>query len=165
MRYSRSSKMKVISLTATLISLIWLISETIQALESVNSCDGISNEMRSQICVSGQCPLNCGYTNSSQYFQCDQVCVVHPCPSLNCKTSNCIQRCLSGGCNSLACSSADCTQTCLGNCSEVTCTVTAKCNQQCERGHCGLRAIGGDVAEQICAENCGLECSEGRCIL
>ena len=117
--------------------------------------------MRSQICLTGQCPLNCGYANSSEYSQCDQVCVLKPCAALNCKTSSCVQRCLSGACNSLACSSGDCTQTCLGNCTDVNCTVTAKCFQQCEMGYCGMHAIGGGVVEQTCAENCGMECSEG----
>lgn len=159
--YSKSSKMKTVVLTASILLFVLSATNSVHTQETANSCDGISNDMRSQICLSGQCPLKCGYVNSSQYSQCDQVCVLKPCASLSCKTSNCVQRCLSGGCNTMMCSSTDCTQTCLGNCTAVNCTATSKCNQQCEKGKCNLLAIGGGVTEQTCAENCGLKCSEG----
>lgn len=147
----------------------------------IDSCDGISNNtLRSQICLSGKCPFICGSPNDSEYSKCDQVCVVEPCASLSCNSSDCFQRCLVGGCDSLECSSGDCTQTCLGNCSLLNCTVTSKCNQHCEKGHCGLRASGSGTVVQSCAEKCsdvictaddceqscegegcGLECSKG----
>ena len=153
--------MKTVVLTAVVFLVLLSFVESASGA-GIDSCDGISNETRSQICLSGQCPLNC--TNSSQYSQCDQVCVVKPCDALSCNSSNCLQRCLSGGCNSLVCSSADCTQTCLGNCSEINCTVTARCNQQCEKGYCGLRAMGSGVVEQTCAENCkDVKCKADKC--
>ena len=151
----------IIQLTASILLFALSVTRSVLSQETANSCDGISNDMRSQICLSGQCPLTCGYVNSSQYSQCDQVCVLKSCASLSCKTSNCVQRCLSGGCNKMTCSSTDCTQTCLGNCTAVNCTATSKCNQQCERGQCDLLAIGGGITEQSCEENCGLKCSEG----
>ena len=132
----------------------------------VNSCDGISNETRSQICLSGQCPLDCDHSsNSSDYLlTCDQVCLEKPCVELKCNSSDCLQRCLTGECKSLLCSGDECTQTCLGNCSEVNCTVQAKCNQQCEKGHCGLHAMGVGVVEQTCAENCAnIKCTADNC--
>ena len=176
--------MKTIALTAVALLLILFFTETVFATQPISSCDAISNETRSQICLSGQCPLDCDHSNSSEYASCDQVCVVEPCAALSCNSSKCLQRCLSGGCNSLSCFGDDCTQTCQGVCSEVNCTVKAKCNQQCEKGQCGLYAIGGGVAEQNCAENCkdvkckadkcrqactgegcGLECSKGMCYI
>ena len=176
--------MKTIALIVVALLVILSFTETVFATQPISLCDGISNETRSQICLSGQCPLDCDHSNTSEYTSCDQVCVVKPCAALGCNSSNCLQRCLSGGCKSLSCFGDDCTQTCLGNCSEVNCTVKAKCNQQCEKGQCGLHAIGSGVAEQNCAENCndvkckadkcrqactgegcGLECSKGMCYI
>ena len=148
--------------TSFLLVLLSLL-QSVFAQDFINSCDGILNGTRSQICLSGQCPLRC-YTNPSNDQSCDQVCVVQPCAALSCNSTNCLQHCLSGGCKSLVCTGADCTQTCLGNCSEINCTVTAKCNQQCEKGHCGLRGMGYGVVEQTCAENCkDVKCKADRC--
>ena len=125
----------------------------------VDSCDSIVDDTRSQICLSGQCPLDCNHP-----ITCDQVCVMNSCDSLTCNSSSCLQRCLSGDCNSLMCTGDDCTQTCLRNCSEVNCTVKAKCNQQCEKGHCDLRAMGAGKVEQTCAENCSdVKCMADKC--
>ena len=155
--------MNTIASKASFLLVLLSLLQSIFAQDPISSCDGISNGTRSQICLSGKCPLRC-YTNSSDDPNCDQVCVVQPCAALSCNSTNCLQRCLSGGCNSLVCTGADCTQTCLGNCSEINCTVTAKCNQQCERGHCGLRGMGYGVVEQTCAENCkDVKCKADRC--
>ena len=155
--------MNTIASKASFLLVLLLFLQSVFAQDPISSCDGISNGTRSQICLSGQCPLRC-YTNSSNDPNCDQVCVVQPCAALSCNSTNCLQRCLSGGCNSLVCTGADCTQTCLGNCSEINCTVTAKCNQQCEKGHCGLRGMGYGVVEQTCAENCkDVKCKADRC--
>ena len=143
--------MNTIASKASFLLVLLLFLQSVFAQDPISSCDGISNGTRSQICLSGQCPLRC-YTNSSNDPNCDQVCVVQPCAALSCNSTNCLQRCLSGGCNSLVCTGADCTQTCLGNCSEINCTVTAKCNQQCEKGHCGLRGMGYGVVEQRTAK-------------
>ena len=173
--------MKITLVPAALI-LVSLLTESVHAqTQGIDSCDGISNNtVRSQICLSGKCPFTCGSSNESAYSKCDQVCVVEPCASLSCNSSDCFQRCLAGGCDSLHCSSGECTQTCMGNCSRVNCTVTSKCNQQCEKGYCGLHASGDGVVVQNCAEKCddvkceaddcrqvcegvgcGLECSKG----
>ena len=174
--------MKITSLASTLILVISLFIVTIHAqTQGIGSCDEIANNtVRAQICLSGECPFICGSANESAYTKCDQVCVVEPCASLSCNSSDCFQRCLAGGCDSLHCSSDDCTQTCMGNCSLVNCTVTSKCHQQCEKGYCGLHASGDAVVVQNCAEKCsdvkceaddcrqacegeecGLECSKG----
>lgn len=172
--------MKSSSLAASLLLIILLSTESQHVEGQGGSCEQISNTTRSQICLTGNCPLQCGSANSSEYSQCDQVCVVKPCSALTCNSTNCFQRCLTGKCNSLDCSGGECTQTCLGNCSEVNCTVMSKCNQQCEKGHCGLHARGAGVVVQNCAEKCsdvkceaddcgqvcegdgcGLECSKG----
>ena len=175
------STMRTTSLAAPLILVISLFIAAVHAQnQGVTSCDQIANTVRAQICLSGDCPFTCGSADESAYSKCDQVCVVEPCPSLSCNSSDCFQRCLVGGCQSLHCSSDDCTQTCMGNCSRVNCTVTSKCNQQCEKGHCGLHASGNGVVVQNCAEmcndvkckandcrqvcegeGCGLECSKG----
>ena len=175
------STMRTTSLTASLILVISLFIATVHAQnQGIDRCDGITNNTRSQICLSGKCPFTCGSVNESAYSKCDQVCVEEPCASLSCNSSECFQRCLAGGCESLHCSSDDCTQTCMGNCSRVNCTMTSKCNQQCEKGHCGLHASGDGVVVQNCAEmcsdvkceaddcrqvcegeGCGLECSKG----
>ena len=155
--------MNTIAFKASFLLVLLSLLQSVFAQDPISSCDGISNGTRSQICLSGKCPLRC-YTNSSNDPNCDQVCVVQPCAALSCNSTNCLQRCLSGGCNSLVCTGADCTQTCLGNCSEINCTVTAKCNQQCEKGHCGLRGMGYGVVEQTCAENCkDVKCKADRC--
>ena len=155
--------MNTIAFKASFLLVLLSLLQSIFAQDPISSCDGISNGTRSQICLSGKCPLRC-YTNSSNDPNCDQVCVVQPCAALSCNSTNCLQRCLSGGCNSLVCTGADCTQTCLGNCSEINCTVTAKCNQQCDKGHCGLRGMGYGVVEQTCAENCkDVKCKADRC--
>lgn len=174
--------MKTTSLAATLSFVISLFIVFVHVhTQGIDSCDGIANNtIRSQICLSGKCPFICGSANESAYFKCDQVCVVEPCASLSCNSSDCFQRCLAGGCDSLHCTSDDCTQTCMRNCSRVNCTVKSKCNQQCEKGYCGLHASGDGVAVQNCAEKCSdvkcdavdcrqdcegegcdLECSEG----
>lgn len=164
LRHFVSWTMKTAVDSAVYLLLISCFAEMIFAAQPISSCDGISNDTRSQICLSGQCPLDCDHSNSSEYTSCDQVCVVQPCAALSCNSSNCLQRCLSGGCNSLMCYSEDCTQTCLGNCTEVNCSVKGKCNQQCEKGHCGLRADGVGVVEQSCAENCNdVKCNAGKC--
>ena len=176
------STMKTTSLAATLSFVISLIIVFVHVqTQSANSCDAIANNtVRSQICLDGECPFICGSANESAYSKCDQVCVVEPCASLTCNSSNCFQRCLTGACDSLHCASDDCTQTCMRNCSRVNCTVTSKCNQQCEKGYCGLHASGDGVVIQNCAEKCsdvkceaddcrqvcegegcGLECSKG----
>ena len=118
--------------TSFLLVLLSLL-QSVFAQDFINSCDGILNGTRSQICLSGQCPLRC-YTNPSNDQSCDQVCVVQPCAALSCNSTNCLQRCLSGGCNSLVCTGADCTQTCLGNCSEINCTVTKSATSSARRG-------------------------------
>lgn len=174
--------MKTTSLAATLSLAISLFIVFVHVqTQGIDSCDGIANNtIRSQICLSGECPFICGTANESAYSKCDQVCVVEPCASMSCNSSDCFQRCLAGGCDSLHCASDDCTQTCMGNCSRVNCTVTSKCNQQCEKGYCGLHASGDGVVVQNCAEKCsdvkceaddcrqvcegegcGLECSKG----
>ena len=174
--------MKTTSLAATLSLAISLFIVFVHVqTQGIDSCDGIvNNTIRSQICLSGECPFICGTANESAYSKCDQVCVVEPCASMSCNSSDCFQRCLAGGCDSLHCASDDCTQTCMGNCSRVNCTVTSKCNQQCEKGYCGLHASGDGVVVQNCAEKCsdvkceaddcrqvcegegcGLECSKG----
>lgn len=157
------STMRTTSLAAPLILVISLFIATVQA--QTNSCDEIANNtIRSQICLSGDCPFICGSANESVYSKCDQVCVVEPCASLSCNSSDCFQRCLTGGCESLHCSSDDCTQTCMGNCSRVNCTMTSKCNQQCEKGHCGLHASGDGVVVQNCAEMCNdVKCKASDC--
>lgn len=158
--YNIFSRMKFI-ITFLLVMLL-----VVEAITAQNSCDGINNQTRSQICLSGQCPLDCDKSNSSEYSTCDQVCVVNPCASLSCSSSICLQRCLTGGCNSLVCSSDDCTQTCLRNCTAINSTVTTRGNQQCEKGYCGLHAIGDarGVVEQTCAENCNdVKCKADKC--
>ena len=157
--------MKITLFPAALILVSLLIESVHAQTQGIDSCDGISNNtVRSQICLSGKCPFTCGSSNESAYSKCDQVCVVEPCASLSCNSSDCFQRCLAGGCDSLHCSSGECTQTCMGNCSRVNCTVTSKCNQQCEKGYCGLHASGDGVVVQNCAEKCDdVKCEADDC--
>ena len=151
-----------ISFPLALLLQILFLSAVFQLINGQGgSCEQTSNTTRSQICLTGVCDLQCGIT--ADYSQCDQVCVVEPCPNISCNSSSCYQRCLSGKCNSVECSGDDCTQTCLRNCSLVNCTATSKCTQHCEKGNCGLLASGADVV-QNCAENClHVECKADNC--
>ena len=129
--------MMKISFPLALLLQILFLSAVFQLINGQGgSCEQTLNTTRSQICLTGVCDLQCG--NTADYSQCDQVCVVEPCPNISCNSSSCYQRCLSGKCNSVECSGDDCTQTCLRNCSLVNCTATSKCSQHCEKGHCGL---------------------------
>ena len=125
--------MNTIAFKASFLLVLLSLMQSVFAQDPISSCDGISNGTRSQICLSGQCPLRC-YKSSSDDPNCDQVCVLKPCAALSCNSINCLQHCLSGGCKSLVCTGADCTQTCLGNCSEINCTVTKSATSSARRG-------------------------------
>ena len=128
-------------------------------------CDGVRNNSRSQVCMSGSCDLNCTKTSSPpSHSQCDQLCLWFPCPELQCSSLNCLQRCVIGHCNKLICaSSQDCLQSCHTNCSKMLCD-SRKCTQECEKGHCNLESSGGDVSKQTSGEgSVNMLCSAKEC--
>ena len=138
-------------------------------------CDGLTNGSRSQVCLSGDCDMNCTAANTQQ---CDQLCLWVPCTGLRCSSPSCLQRCVVGNCSDVSCSAdQECLQSCNHNCSAVVCDAR-RCTQQCEKGLCEMEARGGEYADQTssgresrlsCAarectqtcsgENCGLACN------